>query len=163
MTASREMLFEYKAFEKTEKVCLGDGRTVEAYGSGRVKIVMQLPQGKSLSTSMEAVLFVPKLACNLFSVRAAALKENIIQFGHSRCWIRNKKKTLIGMGTLTDRMYLLDCEVNLLSNRASVAQSQSSEFGTWHRRLGHLHGNQLKKMVADRLISGVSLSSAKRR
>ena len=33
------------------------------------------------------VLYVPKLACNLFSVRAAASKGNSVNFNQSRCWI----------------------------------------------------------------------------
>ena len=55
---------------------------------------------------MYNVLYVSKLACNLFSVRAAASKGNFITFGHSRCWIRDNDGKLHGMETLVDSMGL---------------------------------------------------------
>ena len=61
-------------------------------------------------STMHDVLYVPKLTCNLFSVRAAAQKGNFIKFGHSKCWIRNQKGKLCGMGSLVDKLYQLDCE-----------------------------------------------------
>ena len=46
---------------------------------------------------MYDVLHVPKLACNLFSVRAAG---NTVKFNQVRCWIKGPKGSLQGMGSL---------------------------------------------------------------
>jgi len=55
------------------------------------------------------VLHVPKLACNLFSVRAAVSRGNDVQFGRSRCWIQDGRRKLLGMGSLVGSLYKLDC------------------------------------------------------
>ena len=59
---------------------------------------------------MYNILYVPQLACNLFSVRTAASKGNTIKLGHSKCWIRDRNGKLRGMGSLVDKMYQLDCQ-----------------------------------------------------
>ena len=66
------------------------------------------------------VLHVPKLSCNLFSVRAAAKRGNTVKFGQSRCWIRGPNGTLQGMGSLTGKLYLLKCEVITGEENASM-------------------------------------------
>jgi len=40
MTPVREILVDYIEFEKPQIVCLGDGRTVEAFGRGNVHLTM---------------------------------------------------------------------------------------------------------------------------
>ena len=42
MTFQREVLHNYAEFEPPEPVGLGDSRTVEALGTGKVKVVSQL-------------------------------------------------------------------------------------------------------------------------
>lgn len=74
MTADKKLLKDYRKFDVPESVRLGDGRTVEAYGYGQVKITVDTGQGKKLTTEMCSVLYVPKLACNLLSVRAVTQK-----------------------------------------------------------------------------------------
>ena len=59
---------------------------------------------------MHNVLYVPKITCDLFSVRAAASRGNSVNFGRAKCWIRNSRSTLLGMGSLVGNLYQLDCE-----------------------------------------------------
>ena len=101
---------DYREFEKPEKVGLGDGRSVEALGVGNVHLSMVFNVSDPKRAIVHQVLYVPKLACNLFSVRAAAAKGNIIKFGHSKCWIRDRNGKLRGMGSLVDKTYQLNCE-----------------------------------------------------
>eukprot|EP00795_Rhopilema_esculentum_P014610 gene14610-biopygen4362 len=67
-----------KEFNQPELVKLGDGHTVEARGSGRAQITMETSHNKQLTIEMDNVLYVPKLACNLFSVRAVTQKGLIV-------------------------------------------------------------------------------------
>ena len=53
-----------------------------------------------MQCAFQHVLYVPRLACNLFSVRAAAAKGNTVKFGIGKCWIRDGDGKLKGMGTL---------------------------------------------------------------
>ena len=110
MTHQKEFLLDYREFATPEKVGVGDGRVVEAVGIGNVRLNMLFKASESKRATMNSVLYVPKLACNLFSVRAAASKGNVVKFGPTKCWIRRRDGKLLGMGSVTDKLYQLDCE-----------------------------------------------------
>ncbi len=105
------------------------------------------------------VLHVPKLACNLFSVRAAAKKGNTVKFSQVRCWIKGPKGSLQGMGSLTGKLYQLKCEVLTDKENVSVVTENLPEVDLWHQRLGHLNKQQLNTLVDRNLASGIKLST----
>ena len=78
MTRDKELLADYKELEIPEKVSLGDGHMVDAHGVGNVHLNMVFEGGPSKKFVMYRVLYVPQLASNLFSVRAAALKGSLV-------------------------------------------------------------------------------------
>ena len=103
MTRQKELFMNYVEFEKPEKVGLGDGKTVEAVGMGDIRMQMFFGENDPQRATLYRVLYVPKLACNLFSVRAAASKGNTVKFGMSSCWIRDAEGKLRGKGACTRR------------------------------------------------------------
>ena len=110
MTRQKEPLIDYVEFKQPEKIGLGDGTIVEAVGVGNLRVNMLFKEGSPKRSVFYRVLYVPKLACNLFSVRAATAKGNMVKFGHSKCWIRDAKGRLKGMGSLEGSLYRLDCQ-----------------------------------------------------
>ena len=108
MTYSRRFLNRYRKFDVPQTVSLGDGRTVKAFGTGDITANMTFKVSKNKSCIITNVLYVPKLTSNLFSVWAATSKGNSIKFGISKCWIKNKNGKLVGTGTLTNKLYILD-------------------------------------------------------
>ena len=156
MTNQREILTDYQEFKHPEKVRLGDGRTVDAVGVGNVCVNMQFKVSKPKRCVIYNVLFVPKLACNLFSVRAAAAKGNYVKFGGSKCWIRDGNGKLCGMGSLADKLYQLDCEPAPNKN-ASLASEHRNEMDLWHQRLGHLNAQYIKEIAEKELATGVKI------
>ena len=46
---------------------------------------MMLKLSKQKSCVMRNALYVPKVACNLFSMRAAGSKGNVVMFGKKKC------------------------------------------------------------------------------
>ena len=94
MTFRKEVLYDNKEFEVPEQVGLGDGRTVKALGTGRVKFITQLhhTDHRRCTGWMMDVLYVPKLTSNLFSVHATALKKKVVLFGKKYCWIRDQNR-----------------------------------------------------------------------
>lgn len=154
MTNQQEYLEQYEEFQQPEKVGLGDGRTVLALGSGYVQVNMRCGLGGKLRRAViHNVLFVPKLTCNLFSVRAAAAKGNKVKFGEKKCWIRNSIGRLCGMGSLVEKLYQLDCELTS-TIQASVAAEAKEGLDLWHRRLGHLNEQQIKTIIQENLAKG---------
>ena len=132
MTCKRELLKDYK--EGPEKVSLGDGRTVEAVGVGNVHLNMQFKVSDPKRCVMYGVLYIPKLACNLFSLRVAASKGNVVRFASTKCLIRNNKGNLCGMGHYKIKCcYQLNCEP-VLQEKASVASEKASTEGKMQRK-----------------------------
>ena len=113
MTPVKETLVDYVEFNKPQLVCLRDGRMVEAFGRGNVHLTMPFSSCSPKRITMYDALYVPNLKCNLkcnlFSVRAAATKGNVVKFGEAKCWIHGKSGKLLGMGTVAGKLYYLDC------------------------------------------------------
>ena len=148
MTAGKNVLKDYHEFSVPESVILGDGRTLKAYGCGQVKITVS-NRDKNKICLMTGVLYVPKLACNLFSVRSVTQKGMIVQFGYNRCLIKNSSGKVLATGDLTDRMYQMNFETFL--HDAFVANDRSEDLSKqiniWHQRLGHVNQVQLIQTV----------------
>ena len=161
MRSKRETLTHYREFEKPERVGLGDGRTVDAVGEGNVYINMQFGEHKHKETQsmIYKVLHVPKLACNLFSVRAAASRGKSVRFSDTKCWIYNKTGNVCGMGSLVDKLYQLDCKPVSLEH-VSVAAEQNHDIDLWHQRLGHLGKQRLQEILSKKLVNGMDISKS---
>jgi len=107
------------------------------------------------------ILYVPELAGNLFSLKAAVSKNNIIQFRNSRCWIRGASGRVFGMASLNDKLYRLNCSL-VSQEQACVASEQRRKLNLWHERFGHLNKQQLKEIVRYNLATKIKiLQSAK--
>ena len=63
---TEEFLVNYREFNTPENVGLGDGRVVEAVGVRNIRLNMLFKVSNSKKAVMYNVLYVPKLACNLF-------------------------------------------------------------------------------------------------
>ena len=153
MTKEKHFLTNFQEFEEPENVALGDGRVVKALGSGRVQMNMLFPGTEAKKAVLYDVLYVPKRTCNLFSVRAAVAKGNAVEFGPNGCCIWDENGKLRGKGSLSDKLYQLDCQV-ASTGYASVAQSRSD---LWHQRLGHVHESRLKKCVQNEFVQEIDV------
>jgi hypothetical protein len=147
--ASRHMTFQlvnirnYKEFDTPELVGLGDGHTVNVLGTGSVKIISRLPNKKHVTGWLNNVLYIPKLEFNLFSVRESASNGNVMSFGR-KCWIRNRRKQLVSIGTPVGKLYKLECEVVPCQKQvAHITKEDNEKINLWHRRLGHVNIQQL--------------------
>ena len=66
MTCNKKYFCSFREFDKPEDVHLGDGRVVQALGVGSIHLTFKVSRPKS--AAMFDVLYVTRLACNLFSV-----------------------------------------------------------------------------------------------
>ena len=156
MTYQKHLLHDYREFDKAEKVGLGDGRVLDAVGIGSVPLTMRFKMSNPKRARMHKVLYVPKLAYNLFSVRAAAQQGNLVKFGPSKCWIRNRDGNLLRMGSLDGSLYCLDSESILpAAEQASAACEQSSDL--WHQHLGHVNAKYLRDFSQKEMVTGMKL------
>jgi hypothetical protein len=149
MTSQKECLEDYVEFEKGEPVTLGDGKTVQAIGKGNVKLQL----GSQSTGTLQSVLYVPHLSCNLLSVGAAADQNLVVEFNREGCRFRDLSGQTVATGTriTCNRMYQLNIEETV---KAHVAL-QGSQL--WHQRLAHLNEADLKKMVEKKLVDGINI------
>ena len=99
MTFQINVLYNYEEFVTPEPVGLGDGYSTSAIGCGKVKVTTRQGDGKKIVVWVTDVLYVPKLANNLFNDHAATSKGNTVLFGHTDCCIRNKHGKVIVTGS----------------------------------------------------------------
>ena len=59
---------------------------------------MLFPPAEAKKAVLYDVLHVPKLTCNLFSVRAVLVKGKAVEFGPNSCCIWDENGKLRGMG-----------------------------------------------------------------
>jgi len=137
ITSQRELLTDYCKFERPEKVGLGDVQTVDAVGTGNAYKNMQMNDGERKQCVIYKALYVPKLACNLFSVRAAAAKGKSMKFCNRKCFICSRANNVCGTGTLVGKPYQLNCKP-IASDHVSVASEKTHEVDLWHQIVGHL-------------------------
>ena len=149
MTYNKGQIYAYREFKEKEPVTLGDGNKVEAHGTGKVKLIMNSNQ----SITLQDVLYVPKLSCNLLSVGAAADKGITVDFGQDYCNFKMDDH-VIASGTRNNKMYYLDYEAE---NEANVA-SNVEGLKLWHQRFGHANQGSLKKMVDKGMVNGISIN-----
>ena len=144
MTANRYLLVNYCQFSEPEPVAVGDGRFVNAYGYGQVDFTMIVRNKVKYQqkSNLPKVLYVPKLAKNLFSARSAASKGKVVQFGLTLCRIKNSN------------MYRLNCKVDKPGNQASVANETATKLNPWYQRMAHLNYGQMKTMPSKELNTG---------
>ena len=79
---------------------MGDGSTVEAYGRGDIHFTLTLENNMSKNVTMCNTLYISKLTCNLFSIRATVTKGNTVKFENGSCRIYDRNGILLGTGSL---------------------------------------------------------------
>ncbi len=159
MTYRRDYFTNCRPFSVHEKVSLGDGRVVEAVGVGNIRLDMLFKVSHPTRATMFDVLHVPQLACNLFSVRAAAKKGNTVKFGQMKCWISGPNGGLKGIGYAYGKLYQLKCKVIMTEESASIVSENKSNIDLWHQRLGHLNFQQLRSSWIKNLLVASSYQS----
>lgn len=132
MTSMSSLFHTYIPCPGNKKVRLADGSFTPIAGKGSVKI--------SNAITLESVLHVPNLSCNLLSVSKLSRNSNcLVIFSPQKCVFqdRNLGKE-IGSAREDGGLYYfggkdqavgLSCDVNSLSIREQIM--------TWHYRLGH--------------------------
>lgn len=89
-------------------------------------------------------IYVPNLRINLLFVKTAVEKDFSVMIDNLGCNLFNSKTfSFIGdavlRGSLSARLYRLDCTVNIPQFREYEVHSDSiSKYQVWHKRLGHL-------------------------
>lgn len=167
MSHKLELFTHYKPLSnaKSWPITSIDGNKTYVAGTGTVRFLIQLPD-RTESFSLENVLYVPGLGCNLFSTTAIAKKHGLIFTGGADRCTFTKDNELFLTGRLTHDMYVLDITVLLPQTFAQHANSfgnipnsqERQSIQTWHHRFGHLNYEMIKHMERRGSVIGLQLS-----
>ena len=158
--ASRHISFKREWFTdfsitSGEYVMLGDNGECEVRGVGTVKI-RKFVNNEWFSSTIENVLYVPKLRKNLFSVGMCAARGYNVTFSEKRVVISRRGEIIVEGAKQANAIYRMffavlslhgDCETEI-----NVSES-SADLKLWHERFGHAGKNTLKKMFASGFVN----------
>lgn len=138
MCHDRDVFSNYSEFEEPIPVKMGDAKLIYGIGSGTVTLMLNIGN-KVRTTTLENVLYVPKLACNLFSISRANKNGRTTEFNEKACKVYSKNRETLAVGTRKGNLYYLNCSFN--SKQAYTAKlnnGHSDDYFLWHQRFCHL-------------------------
>lgn len=109
--------------------------------------------GKWQQCTVENVLYIENLQCNLFSVRRLEEAGLKTVFADGKVSVYKGNRKLITANRV-NRLYQL--EMKLQTNFAGVVTNDCDELDLWHRRLGHLNGADVKRLSVGKMADGMS-------
>jgi len=151
---------EFVKLENPLPVQIGDGRKLYAFAVGKVSLKMCLPNDKFKNCSIENVLFVPKLCYNLLSIAEITAKGRTSKFLGNTCELYDKDK-LIAVAKKVNKLYYLECVTTGLNAYTCTHDVKDTDINLWHRRLGHLGVDNLRRLVANNLVKGINFNDNK--
>ena len=150
---SKEFYDEFSPLSQPQKVTLGDGRTLEAIGTGAVEVRLKLPGAESRIGRLSEVLYVPTLAYNLLSVAKATEAGKTVTFGDTHGEVIDDQGEVVAVASRAGSLYYLNCEP-LQKQQVNSARHQHANENLWHRRFGHLGARNLCKLKKDEMVYG---------
>ena len=145
MSWEREIFTTYKELNNST-VKVGDGRTLKVAGEGTVLVKVLSESHKPITLTMNRVLHVPEMSCNLMSVRQIAENGFSVNLKDQQCRISGKHGRLVAKGAKQGNLYILD---GGSARPETVGEAHVATLSTrelWHNRLAHIGDAALDKL-----------------
>jgi hypothetical protein len=155
ITNDRECMFDYEPLSKPRPVLYGNGLELPGIGTGKVKLVTRVA-GRDTIVVLKNVLYVPKGAFNLLSVKQMVASGAAVEFTDEGCLLKYKGKS-IARAVEHKGLYRL---LTALEDDAPAAMVSNvkSDAELWHRRFGHLSYGNLAKVQRHDMVTGMDVS-----
>lgn len=123
---------------------IGDGTIIQAVGVGTIKL-QAYNENKWIESSLSNVLYVPKIAVNLFLVGAAVDKGYTLEMDNKSCkFLKNDK--VGAMATRQNNIFMMIFKSNPTTGKAYFG-SFCGELEEWHFRLTHQNTEHVKNIL----------------
>ena len=137
MTYDKDTLSNMELFDEPKPVYLGDKSVVLSHGQGQTRL--QTGSNGSCLT-LRTVLYVPKLAKNLLSVRSMTKHGAEVRFVGDKCIAsKNGQSVIIGFSENGSLYKLLSPVMPWIEKAYISSLSSSPSLLLWHQRYGHLN------------------------
>ena len=143
MVHDRSLFTKFEATNTGESGVNPNGSLADVKGEGTVEALIANVKGIERMYEFHDVLFVPSYNVNLMSVSRVEAKGNTFVFKSDQPVIQCGQDEALPM-CLQGQLYYIRCR---FSDRAQANSAKGSRDATlWHRRMGHLNLNDLKKV-----------------
>ena len=124
-------------------------------GEGIVNLKIQTESKKPIQLTMNNVLHVPEMSCNLMSVRQITDHGFSVTFKDQVCKVSNNQGRLIAKGIKQGNLYILEGKTDRsdVLGEAHVAMITTREL--WHNRLAHIGDAALDKLSRGDIATGI--------
>lgn len=146
MCRDRNLFATYKTLSN-KIVIVGNGEEISALGCGQVAV--QVYDGREwVNTTIDNVLFVPKLKTNLFSVKCATERGYVVKMDNKLCKFY-KENTVCAVASRNGDMYYMDVRYKCEIANAIEVKSGLKE---WHEKLAHQNIQYVKMVLRNNNI-----------
>jgi hypothetical protein len=180
MSSQRSWFHTYRDLIPPKKVWLGDEWYILATGFGQLHLDMMLENGQTCLTIIRHAYYVPELSGNLISVSYLTKRGYHINFTDNGCRIRDGSGTLCRIAYESENLYILkatpviperayisrsleeiteDTDLDPIAlQTAYVARYSKANLNTWHRRLGHIASDSVKRLYQKHMVKGMKIT-----
>jgi len=179
MSSQRKWFTTYCRLEPPQSVTVGNGMSIPAVGIGHIRVNLKLDSGRTSTTVIRDVYYIPDLDGNLLSVSYLAEFNLEVTFGRDSCRILDGNQ-VVGKGYKRNSLYLLAATPCLEDQTAYVVNGPSSsldpelpltalasrktsseaDIDVWHRRLGHVNVQSILKLLKKGMVDGMAISDS---
>lgn len=156
MTYHREWFSDFRKLSEKRVVEIADEHCLDIVGTGTILIEARV-NNQWETRRLENVLYVPQIKRNLISTAVLTDKGMQVIIQADGCKLIDKTGKVVAVGERYE-MNQLKMDFRLLIKECANTAAVSLQH--WHRRLGHINIDTIKKMCKDNLVTGIDLSNS---
>jgi hypothetical protein len=150
-----------------KNITLADGRMIQAVGCGTIPVVIWIDKSTSMNVEISDVLYVPDMVgTNLLSVKHLTARGWKVAFEGTQAIIVSSTGKVVVVATIQGNLYRVPFQHRVMEKAASAtgdreacyaaagATGGTSDYATWHARLGHLNRADMIKLQTKNMVSG---------
>ena len=145
-------------------VRLADNKLAEVKGIGKGAIKCIVKRDKVSQINIDDVLYVPKLASNLLSVKKLTKGGYRLVFEDDNCIITEKSGEVRAVASLSPELYKVKLVERAYKASEAIKSGHSEDCQhMWHRRFGHRDISAIKELVHKELATGIIIKDCGKR
>lgn len=152
----RSCFLSYETFDFPQTGCAADkNSTFDIRGKCVVNCTTFI-NNTEVKISMSDVLHTPNLRSNLISISKLVSKGVQVRFEGNDALVTSGGKVIM-IGTKCDGLYTTDLAIRIPTALISQVKRKAVTFDVWHRRLGHVGADIIRRMVAKSQVTGIDI------
>jgi hypothetical protein len=122
------------------------GKILHAIGVGTIKMT-SFVNGSSVEGELKNVLYVPDLGVTLMSVTCLSMNGYSVSFCKEHAYIQRESIIIMTASRSGEGLYKVLATVSHHATIALTADTGSATLNVWHKRLGHVNHQTVRRMA----------------